>query len=83
MTLDSTPKSIFRSVTFWGAVLGVLTMAFPAFFTKLGVTDANSVAISQHIVDIIAFIVVVWGRLHASQVVTLTGNPPKPPAIKP
>lgn len=73
-------KSIFQSTTFWGAVMTALAMSFPTIFTKLNITTANTATIAQYIVQAIGFVITVYGRFTAKQVVTLTGGP-MPPAV--
>jgi|HubBroStandDraft_3_1064219.scaffolds.fasta_scaffold56843_4 hypothetical protein len=72
-------KSIFASTTFWGAVVSLIAVAFPAFFAALGVTTdaATQAAIAAHIVSGIGFMVTVYGRLTAKQPVSITGAQPK------
>lgn len=73
-------KSIFQSVTFWGAVITAGSGLFPAVAAKFGITgDAASIAAaSAHIVTLIGFAVTVYGRFTAKTTVTLTGTPPAP-----
>lgn len=65
-------KSIFQSVTFWGSVISVVALFFPKLFVALGM-DPQTVA--SDIVGGIGFAVTVWGRLRATQPVTVTGSP--------
>jgi hypothetical protein len=71
-------KSIFTSVTFWGAVVSVFAQAVPTIAAKLGVTSGNSLAIAGDITTAIGFIITVYGRFTANQTVTLTGGPSTP-----
>ena len=65
-------KSIFSSLTFWGAVLTVLGQFEPKVFTAIG-ADPNVVA--QYITTAVGFAITVYGRWRASTAVTLTGAP--------
>ena len=77
MALDTGfSKSIFQSVTFWGAALAAITMLFPTLFAKLGVTSDTTMVLAQHIVQGIGFVITVYGRFRASQPVTITGGAP-------
>ncbi len=76
----TTAKSIFQSVTFWGAVLTAVALAFPTISAKLGLSSANTAVIAQYIVQGIGIIVTIYGRFTAKQLVTWTGGavPPAP-----
>jgi hypothetical protein len=65
-------KSIFSSVTFWGSVTSMVALFFPKLFTALG-WDPQTTA--SYIVGAIGFAVTAYGRLRATQPVTLTGAP--------
>jgi hypothetical protein len=71
-------KSIFQSVTFWGAVLTAIAMAVPALAAKFGLSSANAAVDAQYIVQGIGAVIVVIGRFTAKQVVTLSGGPVSP-----
>jgi NO-binding membrane sensor protein with MHYT domain len=71
-------KSIFSSVTFWGSVLAAVAAAFPALSAQFGLTTANTAVDAQYITAAVAFVVTVYGRFTAKQVVTLTGGPTPP-----
>jgi hypothetical protein len=73
-------KSIFQSVTFWGAVTSLIAMLAPELFVKLGY-DPQTVA--ADIVAGIGFIVTLYGRFTAKQLVTLGGGVVIPPALPP
>lgn len=67
-------KSILTSTTLWGAILGLLSTLFPSIYTKLGLTDANQIAVIQQIVAGVSGIIVIYGRFTATQVVTISGK---------
>lgn len=71
-------KTIFASTTFWGAVVSMLSMFAPKLFVVLGFTTdpTGQAALVAHIIGVISFFVTVYGRMSASKVATLTGNPP-------
>jgi hypothetical protein len=69
-------KSVFSSVTFWGSVTALVAALAPGVFVKLGY-DAPTVA--SYIVSAIGFGVTVYGRITATQAVTLTGGTPAAP----
>jgi uncharacterized membrane protein len=71
-------KSIFSSTTFWGAFLAAIAMAFPALAAHFGLSTANTAVDAQYITQAVAFVVTVYGRFTAKQVVTLTGGPTPP-----
>ena len=73
-------KSIFSSVTFWGSALAAVAMAFPALAARFGLSTANTAVDAQYITAAVAFVVTVYGRFTAKQVVTLKGGP-TPPAV--
>jgi hypothetical protein len=73
-------KSIFQSLTFWGAITSLIAAMAPGVFTKLGY-DAPTVAAG--IVTGVGFIITIYGRLTAKQAVTLTGGPVVPPVLPP
>lgn len=75
MSLDSTNiKSIFSSVTFWGAVLTLAVTAVPSVSAAFNLTSANTAIVATHIVQVIGFGITVYGRLTATKQVTLTGK---------
>jgi uncharacterized membrane protein len=67
-------KSIFTSVTFYGAVISLLGIVAPKISTALGITTANSAAIAQEAVAVVGFLITLWGRVRATTKVTLTGK---------
>jgi hypothetical protein len=69
-------KSIFSSVTFWGAVTSLIAMVAPAVFVKLGYSPQT---VAAELTAIFGFVVTVYGRMTATQVVTLKGGPVTPP----
>jgi len=78
MTFNVTQaKSIFSSVTFWGAVLTALAIAVPSLTAKFGLTTQNVSTDATWIVGAISTVITIYGRFTSKQVVTLTGaNPP-------
>jgi hypothetical protein len=66
-------KSIFASVTFWGAVVTAFSLLFPHLYTTLGLPPDASV-VATHIVGGIGTAITIYGRFHATQAVTLTGK---------
>jgi hypothetical protein len=66
-------KSIFSSVTFWGAITSLVAALCPVVFVKLGF-DAPTVA--AYITSAIGFAITVYGRFTATQTVTLKGGEP-------
>lgn len=64
-------KSIFKSITFWGAVTTLVGQFAPKFMAALG-SDPSVVA--QYVVTAIGFVVTVIGRLRATQPVSFTGK---------
>ena len=58
-------KSIFQSVTFWGAVI---TFASP-LLVKYGVniTDQQASGIAQAVVGFIGAAITIWGRIRATK----------------
>lgn len=75
-------KSIFQSTTFWGSVVSLVSVLFPKFFSTLFGT-ASQTAIVGDIMTGIGFVMTVYGRFTAKQVVTLAGGaPPSPTAMK-
>jgi hypothetical protein len=75
-------KSIVTSVTFWGAVLTALAAVFPGLFTKVfGATPTATVA--QDVVIGFTTLLTFWGRIRATQPVTITGAPAVPPVKTP
>ena len=71
-------KSIFQSTTFWGAVVSMFGVLAPGIYSKV-FGAASQPAIVGDIMAGIGFIVTVYGRFTAKQVVTLTGGPPPSP----
>ena len=78
-------KSIFSSTTFWGSVVALLATLVPAAFTLVGLTtDASGQAtLVAHILSYVGFAMAVYGRMTATQPVSLLGKalvaPPVPP----
>jgi hypothetical protein len=69
-------KSILQSTTFWGAVISLLSTLAPHVFANL-FGGASQTVIVSNIITGIGFIITVYGRFSAKQVVTWTGaNPP-------
>lgn len=66
-----TPKSIFTSVTFWGAVTTLIGSFAPQVFVWLG-HDPTTVA--AYATSAVGFAITVYGRMRATQPVTLTGK---------
>jgi hypothetical protein len=67
-------KSIFSSVTFWGAVLTAASIAVPGLSAKFGLTSATVSTDATWIVGAIGTVITIIGRLRASQPVTVTGS---------
>jgi hypothetical protein len=69
-------KSIFSSTTFWGSIVSLIAMVAPHLYSNIAGSASQTTVVST-IVGIIGFIITVYGRFTAKQVVTLTGaNPP-------
>jgi hypothetical protein len=69
-------KSIFSSTTFWGAVVSLFGVLAPGIYAKLFSGTAQTTIVTD-IMTGIGFIMTIYGRFTAKQVVTLTGaNPP-------
>jgi hypothetical protein len=69
-------KSIFSSTTFWGAIVSLFGVIAPGVYTKLFGAAAQTTVVAD-IMTGLGFIMTVYGRFTAKQVVTLTGaNPP-------
>lgn len=70
-------KSIFTSKTFWGALFALTSVLFPHTYEHLmaaiGINDPA--LISGKIVGFFAVMFAIYGRLAATQPVTLTGGP--------
>jgi hypothetical protein len=77
MPFNSTQaKTIFASTTFWGSVVSLLGVVAPHFLANL-TNGASQSTVVSYIVAAVGFVVTVYGRFTAKQVVTLTGaNPP-------
>jgi hypothetical protein len=73
-------KPIYLSVTFWGTVITTVSLLFPDFYAKLGITDQS--VLVAHIVGLIGAFIAIYGRLRARKIVTLTGAPPAGRALK-
>lgn len=69
--MDTPPKSLFSSLTFWGSGLAFLATLMPQIFAYLGHDPAST---ATWIVGAIGFVTAVIGRIRASQKVTLTGK---------
>lgn len=67
-------KSIFSSVTFWGAILTALSIALPSLSAKFGLTSATVSTDATWIVGAIGTVITIYGRLRASQPATITGS---------
>ncbi len=81
MTFNVTQaKSIFQSVTFWGAALTAFAIALPSISAKFGITTANTAVVAQYIVQAVGVVITIYGRFTAKQVVTLTGGALPPAA---
>jgi hypothetical protein len=65
-------KSILQSKTFWGAAVSLFAVLCPGVFMKLGI-DANG--LTDKIVGAIGGGLAIYGRLAATQVVTVLGGP--------
>lgn len=63
-------KSALSSITVWGAIAALLSAFFPVLFTWIG---ASPDAAATYVVSLIAFGVTVYGRIRATQTVTVTG----------
>jgi hypothetical protein len=76
-------KSIFTSKTFWGSVIGLVSVLFPTFFQHLaaafGISDPSLIA--SKIVGGIGALLAIYGRFAAVQPVTLTGGPTLVPIV--
>lgn len=70
-------KSILTSKTFYGSLIGLVSVLFPHFFTRLtaaiGINDPNQIAVQ--IVGFAGAAFAIYGRFAATQPVTLTGGP--------
>jgi hypothetical protein len=76
-------KSILQSTTFWGAVVSLFFSFAPALYGKLFGTATPQATVVSDILVGIGFLITVYGRLTAKQVVTITGaNPPAGGALK-
>jgi hypothetical protein len=80
MALDANAKSIFTSVTFWGAIVALAATVVPSVFTLfgLGTGAVAQAAITAHIIQVIGFVITVYGRLTATKA-TYIVPPPLPP----
>lgn len=67
-------KSVFGSVTFWGAIITAFSLLFPSVYSKLGLTGMDASVIAAHIVGIIGTAITIYGRFRATIKVTLTGK---------
>jgi hypothetical protein len=67
-------KSIFSSTTFWGSIVSLLALLAPHVYTNLAGNASQTVVVST-IVGVVGFLVTVYGRFTAKQVVTLAGGP--------
>jgi len=75
-------KSVLTSVTILGAALTALAGIFPHFFQMMFGTTSTAV-IAQDISIIVSMLIAWWGRIRATQPVTLTGAPAVPPVKTP
>ncbi len=66
-------KSIFQSVTFWGAVVSLFSQLAPHIYSNIFGSDSQT-AIVSGILTGVGFIVTVIGRFRAKTTVTLTGR---------
>lgn len=64
-------KSIFKSLTFWGAVTTLVGQFAPKLMAAIGYDPG---VVAAYIVSGIGFVVTVIGRLRATQQVSLTGK---------
>ncbi len=81
MTFDATySKSIFTSTTFWGALLSLVASVAPRVLHNIiGTADYPTVAAIA--ASVATFLITVYGRFTAKQVVTLTGGPVPPASV--
>jgi hypothetical protein len=70
-------KSILQSTTFWGSIVSLAAMLAPHLYANIA-GSASQTAVVSTIVGIVGFVVTVYGRFTATQVVTLTGAPAAP-----
>jgi hypothetical protein len=73
-------KSIFTSVTFWGAIVSLVATVVPSAFSivGLGASASDQSVVVAHIVQIVGFGITVYGRLAATKA-TYIVPPPLPP----
>lgn len=71
-------KAILYSTTFWGAVVSLASTLVPKFFTIIGLDPGptGQATLVKDIVLAIGFVVTVYGRLTATQLVSFSGKPP-------
>lgn len=70
-------KSIFTSVTFWGAVLSFLIPVLTPTLQKYSVPVPDAASLAAKLVSFITFAVTIYGRLRATQPVHII--PPTQP----
>ncbi len=71
-------KSILQSVTFWGSVVSLLALFQPKLFLALGAQPSD---VAVYIQAAVGFGITAWGRLRATQPVTITGTPKNPSTV--
>ena len=71
-------KSIFTSVTFWGAVLSLLLPMLAPTLNKYGIPLPAVDTLAGKVVEAITFGVTLYGRFHATQPVHVV--PPGTPS---
>lgn len=77
MSLNLSVKSIFSSKTFYGAVVALVAIVFPGFYshalTAIGISDPG--VIVDKIFGAVGAALAIYGRFTATAVTTLTGAP--------
>lgn len=70
-------KSILLSKTFWGSLLALIASVDPSLYVKIlgwiGVSDPT--LLSAKIIGLVGAAFAIYGRMAATQQVTLTGKP--------
>jgi hypothetical protein len=70
-------KSILLSKTFWGALLALIASVDPSLYSKIlmwiGINDPTLLA--SKIIGLFGAMFAIYGRMAATQLVTLTGKP--------
>lgn len=69
-------KGVWLSKTFWGALVSLLAMFAPKFFEWIGVPldPSGQGMLVDHILAGLSFLFTVYGRITATDKVSLTGN---------